>query len=208
MNNTAIIFDFGNVLLQWQPRGLFQRFFADEPAVDAFMDEIGFAEWHLEQDRGRSFADAIAERTVKFPQYAQILAGYHTGYDYAVTGAISKSVDILQQLKQAGYPLYGLSNYPAEKFPLAREKYPFFAWFDEIVISGEVGLVKPDPAIFQLLLAKINRTAAECIFIDDAIANVRSAQQLGFTVIHFHSPEQLAHDLEKLGILPSRSIEP
>lgn len=202
MKNKAIVFDFGNVLLQWQPRGLFQRYFPQGPqAVDDFMQEIGFAEWHLEQDRGRTFAEAIAERTAKFPQYADILAGYDSGYDHAVVGAIPGSVDILQRLKQANYPLYGLSNYPAEKFPLARAKYPFFAWFDEIVISGEVGLVKPDPAIFQLLLAKIKRTADECIFIDDAIANVKSAEQLGFTAIQFYSPEQLEEALNKLGIL-------
>lgn len=207
MKDKAIVFDFGNVLLQWEPRGLFQRYFPDGAAVDAFMTEIGFAEWHLEQDRGRSLADAIAEHTTKFPQYAQILAGYHTGYAYAITGAITGSVDILRQLKQANYPLYGLSNYPREMFPLARAKYPFFAWFDEIMISGEVGLVKPDPAIFHLLLAKIQRTAQECIFIDDSNANVTSAQQLGFTAIQFYSSEQLAQELDKLGILPIGSIE-
>lgn len=207
MKSKAIVFDFGNVLLQWQPEQLFQRFFADAVATEAFMDEIGFAAWHLEQDRGRSFADAVAERTEKFPQYAEILAGYSAGYDHAIAGAIAGSVAILEKLKQANYPLYGLSNFPTEKFPLAYAKYPFFKWFDEIVISGEVGLVKPDPAIFHLLLAKIQRTAQECVFIDDVSANIASAQQLGFTAIQFHSPDQLAQALDELGILSIRSIE-
>ena len=88
-----------------------------------------------------------------------------------------------------------------------REQYDFFTWFDDMVISGEVGLVKPDPAIFHLLLAKIGRTAQECIFIDDSSANVQSAQQMGFSAIQFHSPEQLEQNLSQLGILPSRSIE-
>lgn len=204
----AIIFDFGNVLLQWDPRRLFQRHFPAGPqAVDDFMREIGFVEWHLEQDRGHPFAEAIVEHSAKFPQYAHILADYDSFYKDAVVGAIPDSVAILRSLKQAGYPLYGLSNYPAEKFPLARETYEFFAWFDEIVISGEVGLVKPDPAIFQLLLRKIGRAAQDCIFIDDTQANITSAQQQGFTAIQFHSPGQLQQDLLKLGILSTRSIE-
>ena len=204
----AIIFDFGNVLLQWDPRRLFQRHFPAGPqAIDAFMQEIGFTEWHLEQDKGRPFADAIAERSAKFPQYAHILADYDTCYKDAVAGSIADSVKILRSLKQAEYPLVGLSNFPTEKFALARKTYEFFAWFDEIVISGEVGLVKPDPAIFQLLLRKIGRAAQDCIFIDDSQANITSAQQLGFTAIQFHSPGQLQQELLKLGILSTRSIE-
>ena len=202
----AIIFDFGNVLLRWDPRRLFQRHFPAGPqAVDAFMAEIGFVDWHLEQDRGRLFADAVAERTAKFPQYADILADYDSHYMDAVVEAITGSVEILEKLKQAGYPLYGLSNYPTEKFVLTRQRYPFFGWFDAIVISGEVRLLKPDPAIFHLLLEKIGQPPQECVFIDDLAANVNAARHLGMTAIQFHSPEQLAHELDKLEILPIRS---
>lgn len=198
----TIIFDFGGVLLTWEPRLIFQRHFpAGLQAVDAFFDEIGFAEWHIEQDRGRSFVEAIAERSAKFPQYAHILRDYDTLYEEAVGGPIAGTLEILRRLKQAGYPLYGLSNYPAEKFSLARHKYEFFNWFDDILISGTVGLVKPDPAIFYLLLAKIGRVAGECIFIDDSGPNVASARELGFTAIRFHSPEQLGQELQKLNIL-------
>lgn len=205
----AIIFDFGNVLLTWDPRQLFQRSFPQGPqAVDAFMDEIGFVDWHIEQDRGRPFAEAIAEAIAKFPQYAHIFPDYDTCYDQAVVGPITGTVEILRQLKQAGYPLYGLSNYPTEKFPLALQKYAFLHWFDEILISGKVGLVKPDPAIFHLLLANIGRAAEECIFIDDSSANVLSARQLGFTAIQFHSPEQLERELSSLNILPPRKTDP
>jgi len=198
----AIVFDFGGVLLGWEPRRLFQRFFPEGPqAVDAFMSEIGFAAWHVEQDRGRPFAEAIAAHSAKFPQYAHIIPDYDTYYEEAVGDAISDSVDILRRLKQAGYPLYGLSNYPSEKFRLARRRYEFLGWFDDILISGDVGLVKPDPAIFRLLLAKIGRAAQECIFIDDVSANVAVAQGLGFTTIQFRSPEQLEQELRALEIL-------
>jgi 2-haloacid dehalogenase len=198
----VIIFDFGNVLLTWEPRKVFARSFPAGPqAVDAFMNEIGFVEWHVEQDRGRSFAEAIAEHSAKFPQYAHIFPDYDTCYEEAVGGPISGTLEILRRLKQAGYPLYGLSNYPTEKFALARRKYEFMSWFDDIVISGAVGLVKPDPAIFRLLLAKIGRAAEECIFIDDSSANIVAAQELGFIAIQFHSPEQLERELRALGIL-------
>jgi 2-haloacid dehalogenase len=200
--NKAIIFDFGGVLLRWDPRRLFQRSFPEGPqAVEAFMDEIGFVEWHIQQDLGRPFVEAIAERTAKFPHYAHILADYDTCYEDAVIGSIDETVEILRQVKQAGYPLYGLSNYPTEKFALARRRYEFFGWFNHILISGEVRLVKPDPAIFHLLLERIGHKAEDCIFIDDSGPNITSARALGFTAIHFSSPEQLEQELHRLGIL-------
>jgi 2-haloacid dehalogenase len=198
----TIVFDYGRVLLVWEPRRIFQHFFTDKPeAVDAFLSEISFMEWHGEQDRGRTFAAAIAEHSAKFPQYAHILPAYDTFWGNSVVGPIDGTVEILRRLKQAGYPLYGLSNYPAEKFRLDRQRFEFFDWFDDMVISGEIRLTKPDPAIFHFLLAKIGRTAQECIFIDDSGPNVASARELGFTAIQFHSPEQLELELQKLGIL-------
>jgi 2-haloacid dehalogenase len=107
----------------------------------------------------------------------------------------------MKQLKQAGYPIYGLSNWSAETFPYAREKYDFFDLLDDMVISGEVGHIKPDPEIFQILLEKIRRPAQECLFIDDSLSNINQAQKMGFATIHFHSPEQLATVLHDLKIL-------
>jgi 2-haloacid dehalogenase len=198
----VIIFDFGNVLLNWDPRGPYQRFFPEGPqAVDAFLAEIEFMDWNREQDRGRSFADAVAERSAKFPQYAHIIPAYDIHYEDSIVGPIEGTVEILRRLKDGGVPLYGLSNYSTEKFQVVREKYVFFNWFDDILISAAVGLVKPDPAIFRLLLTKIGRSAEECIFIDDSSANIVAAQGLGFTAIQFHSPEQLEQELGILGIL-------
>jgi len=198
----AVVFDYGNVLLDWDAHRIFEPFFpGGRPAIDAFFDEIGFVEWHRKQDAGRPFAEAIAELSARFPRYAHILPDYDARYADSISGPIPGSVEILRRLKQAGFPLYGLSNYPAEKFRLDRPKYEFFGWFDDMVISGEVLLSKPDPAIFQLLLAKIGRSAQECIFIDDALANVTTARELGFIIIQFHTPEQLEKDLQQLGIL-------
>ena len=197
----AIIFDYGGVLLEWDPYRIFQRFFPDAQSTRAFMDEIDFAEWNRQQDRGRTFAEAIAERSTRFPQYADILAAYNTYWPDAVVGQIDGTVAILHRLKAAGYPLYGLSNYSAEKFRLDRLRFDYFNLFDDMVISGEVGLLKPEPAIFRLLLQKIGYAPQDCIFIDDIPANVQGAREIGIHAIQFHSPEQLEHDLQGLGVL-------
>ncbi len=110
-------------------------------------------------------------------------------------------MEILRELKERGYPLYALSNWPAEKFHAVRHKFPFFDWFQAMVISGEARLVKPDPRIFQLLLAHIGRPAQHCIFIDDAAANIDAAAALGFITIAYHSPEQLRTELKKMRVL-------
>jgi len=198
----AIIFDFGGVLLDWDPRNLYQHYFPEQPqAMEKFLSEINFYDWNAQQDKGRSFSDAIAVHTVKFPQYAHLIQAYYEHWEDSVTGAIPGTVDILHELKGKGYPLYGLSNWSAETFPRARHKYSFFDLFDEIILSGDVKLIKPDPAIFNLLLNKIRYTAPECLLIDDSQANIDTAKKLGFVTIHFTSPERLQTELKRLKLL-------
>lgn len=198
----AIIFDFGGVLLDWDPRYLYKRYFPGQPqAMDQFLNEIRFYEWNAQQDEGRPFSEAIAVHSERFPHYASLIQAYYDHWEESITGAISGTVDILHKLKQKGYPLYGLSNWSAETFPRARHKYPFFNLFDEIILSGEVKMIKPDPAIFNLLLNKIRRTASECLLIDDSLPNIISADKLGFATIHFSSPEQLHLELQNLNLL-------
>ncbi len=198
----AIVFDFGGVLIDWNPRYLYNRLFdGDAIAMENFLDEVGFTAWNLQQDKGRSFAEAVAALRAQFPHYSDLIKAYDERWEESIKGPIWPTVDILRSLKDAGYLLYGLSNWSAEKFYLVRPKYEFFSWFDAIMVSGEVKLIKPDPRIFDLFLAKINRTASECVYIDDSLANVDAADRLGFTVIHFQSPEQLASDLRALGLL-------
>ncbi|MCL4487992.1 MAG: HAD family phosphatase [Chloroflexi bacterium] len=199
--NLAIIFDFGGVLIDWNPRHLYRKLLDDEQAVEDFMREIGFAEWNHEQDKGRPFPEAVAELSAKFPQYRDLIQAYDLRYDESILGPIQPTVDILRRLKQAGYPLYGLSNWNGDKFQSVRRQYPFLEWFDDIVISGEVKLAKPDPRIFQVLLARIGRTAGECLFVDDSAANIATAQQLSFATIHYRSPEQLEETLVQMGLL-------
>ena len=198
----AIIFDFGNVLLEWDPRYVYQRFFPNDPeAMEHFLQEVNFMGWNLLQDKGRPFAEGVAALSQQFPHYSHLIQAYHDHWLDSLGEAITGTVGILKQLKQAGYNLYGLSNWSAETFPYARQRHDFFELLDDMVISGEVGHVKPDPEIFHILLDKIGRPARECLFIDDAQANIQQAEQMGFITIHFHSPEQLQVALRELHIL-------
>lgn len=202
MNIQAIIFDFGGVLLDWHPRYLYQRYFPEQPsAINQFLDEINFYEWNAQQDKGRSFAEGIAELSMQFPHHAHLIQAYFDRWEESIRGPIGGSVDILRRLKQKDYPLYGLSNWSSETYPRARFKYPFFDWFDDVILSGAVKLNKPDPAIFRLLLKKIGYTAPECVLIDDSQSNIDTAKKMGFVAIHFSSPEQLHTELQMLNLL-------
>lgn len=201
-NIKAIVFDFGNVLLEWDPRHVYRRYFPnDEEAMEQFFHEVNFMDWNAQQDKGRTFAEGVTELSIQFPHYSDLIQAYHDNWKDSVGDYFAGTVEIIRQLKKNGYSLYGLSNWSAETFPLAREKYDFFHLFDDIVISGEVGLIKPEPEIFELMLKKIGRPANQCLFIDDALANIEQARRMGFAVIHFQSSEQLAEELQSLKLL-------
>jgi 2-haloacid dehalogenase len=201
-DSPAIVFDFGGVLIDWNPRYLYRKLFAgDEQSVEHFLLEIGFDEWNLRQDAGRPFSEAVAELCGQFPQHCELIQAYHDRYEESILGPIRGTVEILSILKDWGYPLYALSNWSVEKFALVRPHFAFFDWFQAIVLSGEVKLAKPDRRIFILLLEKIGRKAPECLLIDDSAANIAVAQELGFRTIHFSSPEQLQSELHQIGIM-------
>ena len=198
----AIIFDFGGVLLDWNPSLLYNRFFPNNPeGMDTFFKEVDFAGWNAHQDRGRSFKEGVAVLSAQFPHYAHLIQAYHEHWIESIAGEHEGTVQIVKQLKQKGYPVHGLSNWSAETFPLARAKYHFFDLLDSIVLSGAVGYNKPEPEIYQIMLEKISRPAQECLFIDDSPANIQQAQMMGFQTIHFRSSEQLKEALRRLEIL-------
>lgn len=201
----ALVFDYGGVLMDWSPTYLYLKLLGnDRSAVDHFLSEVDFFTWNLEQDRGRSFQEGIALLISQFPHYRDLIRAYDERYLETVKGSNPAVVDLLQTLKEDGYPLFGLSNWPAEKFALVRQQYPFFDWFDDMVLSGEVHLVKPDPAIFECLLERAGYPAQECLFIDDNEINILAAQKINFQTILFRSPEQLEADLHQLGILDGK----
>lgn len=201
----AIVFDFGAVLIEWEPRNIFREYFPDESSIDAFLKDIEFMKWNARQDEGRSFSEGFSVLSKQFPRYAGMFQTIEKNWleiwSKSVVGEIEGSVSLLRALNEQGYPLYGLSNWSTETFPVARERYNFFELFDDIVLSGEVKLIKPDSAIFDLFLQRTNRSAQQCLFIDDSGPNIVTATKMGFDCIHFQSPEQLKKELHKRELL-------
>jgi len=203
----AIIFDFGGVLLEWDPHALYRRFIDQPQQIDQFLAEVGFATWNAEQDRGRPFAEGIAELSSQFPHHAHLIRTYYDHWEDSIVGPIPGTVAILRKLKRAGYPLYGLSNWSAETFPKVRKRYAFFDLLDDILLSGDAKMLKPDPAIFNLLLSKIGYPSRNCLLIDDSQSNIVAAKSLGFNTIHFKSPGQLQSELQRHHLLNEQKKE-
>lgn len=197
---TAIIFDFGNVFVNWDARNLYKRFFPNLQAVDSFLEEVHFIEWNARQDAGRSFQEGVAELSAQYPHYAGLIQAYDMYWEESLTETLHENIETAKKLKEYGWPLYLLSNFSVEKFEFVKKKYDFLGIFDELIISGEHKLVKPDPAIFELALKKVHRRATECLFIDDSLPNIESAHRMGFATIHYQSPAQLKRDLNQYSI--------
>jgi 2-haloacid dehalogenase len=197
----AIIFDFGGVLIDWNPRHLYRRLFENAEEMESFFTEVGLSAWNEQQDAGRPFAEAVALLTAQHPHRTELIRAFWERWEETVAGAIEPTVQILKKLKARNHTLAGLSNWSAETFPRVRHQFEFFDLLDVIVLSGEEKVSKPDARIFQILLKRINHPAGECLFIDDSVKNTEAAQHLGFQVIHFQSPAQLDEKLSQMNIL-------
>jgi 2-haloacid dehalogenase len=197
----AIVFDFGRVLIDWDPRYLYRKFFGqDEQAMERFIEEVRFYDWIHRLDSAGNYAEGVAEACHEYPQYCHLIQAYDQRYDETIRGPIEPTVAIMRRLKRAGYPIYALSNWPVEKYALVRPRYDFFDDLDEIVISGAVGVAKPEAGIYLALLERTGRRAEDCLFIDDSAQNITAADALGFRTILYQSPEQLREALAEMGI--------
>ena len=196
-----IIFDLGGVLIDWNPRHLYKKIFGSPEEMEWFLTNICTPQWNTQQDAGRPFAKGLAVIKEKYPKYAAQIDDYFTRWDEMLGGPIKSAVAVLKDLKDKGYPLYALTNWSAETFPIARAKYDFLNWFDGIVVSGEERLVKPDPAIYARLLKRYQLHSSNCLFIDDNAANVSEAARLGFETILFTGGDALRAELIRRGIL-------
>ena len=198
---TTVVFDLGGVLIDWNPRYHFHGVFAgDEKAMERFLGEICTQSWNERQDEGRTIAEAEAVLISRFPSEAPRIREYYAGFGRMMRGAIAGSVAILEELGAAGTPLYALTNWSAETFPLATRRFEFFRHFRGIIVSGEVKTMKPKRRIFELLLERHALVGTDCVFIDDAQKNAAGARDAGLHAIHFRSPEQLRRELVALGL--------
>ncbi|MEM6712079.1 MAG: HAD family phosphatase [Pseudomonadota bacterium] len=191
----AVIFDIGNVLLQWDAHAAYKPLGLSDEEIKAFFKQVGFFEWNLEQDRGRTFADGIEELSSRFPDERHLIAHYDTHWQLSILGPIQGTVDILTSLATQKVPLHAITNFSAEKFPLERARFDFFGHFGEIVVSGEEKLIKPDPEIYELLLSRTGLKAERTFFIDDSMPNVKGAMAVGMHAHHFTAPSDLREAL-------------
>ena len=188
----TIVFDLGGVLIDWNPRYLFDQLFNhDADKVSYFLTHICTSAWNLEQDRGRPFKEAVEILSKQHPEFAEEISAYNTQWEQTIGGPINETVEILKQLRQAGYPVFALTNWSAEKFSITKPKFPFLNWFEGILVSGEVKLIKPDPAIYQLLFKTFNLDPKQCIFIDDSPVNIQASIAEGMPGIVFKTASQL-----------------
>jgi 2-haloacid dehalogenase len=199
---TRVVFDIGNVLLHWDPRLLYRTIFHSADEVEDFLTRVLPPEWNLEQDRGRPWSEAEAIQIALFPHYATEIRAWRARWIEMIPGAIQGTVAILEALKAQGVPLYAITNFASDTLLEARGHHAFLGnSFIDTVVSADEKLLKPDPAIYQVLLDRQKLRANDCVFIDDSKANVAAAAALGFHALHFSTPEAFAADLRALGFI-------
>jgi 2-haloacid dehalogenase len=199
---SVVIFDLGGVLIDWDPRHLYRKLFAgDKPAMEHFLANVCTHEWNRCQDAGRSFAEGARLLKLGHPDKAELIDAYGTRFDEMMTGPIVGVVEILAELRERDTPLYVLSNFSAETFPPAFERFDFLSWFRGMVISGEVGVIKPDPRIYEIMLARFAIDPYRAVYIDDVAANAEAARPFGIHGIHFTTPDALREELVRLALL-------
>lgn len=197
----TIIFDLGNVLIDWNPRYLYRKIFKTEEEITWFFENICTLEWNDQQDAGRSFADATEELVLKYPDHEVPIRAWYGRWQETIAGPIADSVSILRQLKEEkSHRLYALTNWSAESFPWALETFDFLHWFEGIVVSGTEKTRKPFPDIYQILFNRYNVDPARAVFIDDNYKNIVGARAVGLQAIHFQSPAELRRELAALGV--------
>lgn len=194
-----IVFDFGGVLIDWDPLYLYKNRFKEKAELNFFLNEVCNHQWNEKQDAGRSFKDGIAELITEYPQYREEIELFHTNWIDMIGGEIKENTSLIDELRNE-YLLFGLTNWSAETFPLVYNKYSFFKKLDHIIVSGEEKLIKPDPEIYKRLLYKCEIEAKHTLFVDDNELNTKAAQNLGFHTIHLKDGMDLREEMKKKGI--------
>jgi 2-haloacid dehalogenase len=201
MKIDTIIFDLGNVLVQWNPANLYNKVFDDKEKVGYFLDNVCTMDWHTEQDAGRSPEEGTEALVKEHPGWEHPIRIFYARWKEMFSGPIDGTVQILRELKEKGYKLYALSNWNAELFNRTIDDFPFLNWFDGKVISGEVKMKKPDDNIYHHLFERFCINPQQAVFIDDNQHNIETARRLGLDAILFTSPEALRSELQQRKII-------
>jgi 2-haloacid dehalogenase len=198
----TVLFDLGGVLIDWNPRYLYRPLFdGDDAAMEQFLARVCPPEWNHQMDAGKPFAEAVAERQQLYPEHAALIALWKDAWHRMLREEIADTVQILSELRGRGTQLFALTNWSAETFPVARARFPFLAWFQDIVVSGEVNLAKPDPRIFELTIRRTGLDPSATLFIDDSSRNVEAARAMGLQAEHFTDAARLRSALRQRALL-------
>lgn len=196
----TVVFDLGGVLVDWNPRHLYRKIFDDEAAMEAFLADICNSAWNERQDRGRPWAEAIEEAIALHPVHEPQIRAYRSRWDEMLGGALEDTVQVLNELHHAGIRLLALTNWSAETFHVAEERFEFLGKFEGVLVSGREGMMKPEPEIFQLLIRRYGLAPSRTLFIDDVQKNVDAAAAQGLRAVQFTSAQQLRADLQKYDV--------
>jgi 2-haloacid dehalogenase len=196
----AMIFDFGNVLIGWDPENLYRKLIPDAAERRRFLNEVCDGPWNALQDAGRSWDEAIAERVALHPDRAEHIRAYRDRFAEMLTGPVAEGNAILDTLHGAGIPCYGLTNWSSETYHASRAAMPFLARMKYTAVSGDLKMAKPEPEIFRHLLGIIGKPAGQCAFIDDNEANIAAARKLGIQAVLFKNDGSATAALRKLGL--------
>jgi 2-haloacid dehalogenase len=200
-NIDTIVFDLGNVLIEWNPRHLYRKILKDEDQITWFLENICTSEWNDQQDAGRTFEEGIKELVAKHPEWEEAITAWGSRWQETINGSIPGTVEILRKLRDSKkYRLYALTNWSAETFPWALDNFEFLHWFEGIVVSGHEKTRKPFPEFFNVLFTRYEVDPATTIFIDDNVKNVKGSNDVGMNTILFESPEQLKTSLTQFGV--------
>jgi 2-haloacid dehalogenase len=195
-----IIFDFGAVLIDWNPDRVYLPYFKNPEKMNQFYNETGIHIVNKEMDRGMPFDEVLKSLSLKFPHHQEAILFWKTEWHKMIGGPITDTISILEMLHNENYPLYGLTNWSAETFPYVYYTYDFFKSFKDIVVSGREKCIKPEEKIYKICLGRNNLNPENCIFIDDNSANVESAEKLGMKGIVYTDSKQLAKSLMALDV--------
>lgn len=201
---SAVIFDVGKVLFEWDPRYLYERLIEDGQALEAFLANVVTKEWHYQHDAGRPFAETSAELSARFPEHADLIAQFGPRFGDTVPHAIPGMHEIVRELDAAGVPLFAITNFSGEFWrPWVAQHAELFDRFRDIVVSGDEKLVKPDPAIYDLALRRFGLSGPDAVFVDDSPANIAGARDAGIHAVLFTDAPAFRAELVRLGLLPA-----
>ncbi|MBR4853675.1 MAG: HAD family phosphatase [Alistipes sp.] len=197
-NIKNVVFDFGGVLIKWNPHYLYDKYFGSVEKATWFLENICRMEWNLQMDAGKPFAEGVAELQAIYPEWSEAIGIYHTRWIEMVPGAVEGTADLVRRLKAAGYGVYGLSNWSLETFSQVCDDYPILEELDGMVVSGAEGVVKPNAEIYHLLFDRYSLVPSESIFVDDNVGNVEASIGVGMPAVQFKNAAQLEQELKEV----------